>query len=83
MVKARENLKDLSNNKYKLDLGMFNSSRSERFMIHIVNQVMSVNDTEYVATFFKDITFGVLYEQIKAQESFKNVITRTIQSKLW
>lgn len=52
-------------------------------MIHIVKQVMSINDTNFVATFFKDITFGVLYEQLRAQEKFKNVMTKTLQYKLW
>ena len=32
-------------------------------------------------TFFKDVTFGVLYEQIKAQEDFKDSIVATMQQK--
>ena len=29
-------------------------------------------------TFFKDITFGVLYEQIKAQQELKNMVNNTL-----
>ena len=33
-------------------------------------------------TFFKDITFGILYEQIKMQEDLRNIINNTIQKKV-
>ena len=33
-------------------------------------------------TFFKDVTFGVLYEQIKAKEQLKNVINSTLQQNI-
>ena len=36
-----------------------------------------------MATFFKDITFSVLYEQMRAQDQFKKLFTDTLQSKLW
>ena len=39
-----------------------------KFLIYIVNQQVKINDLQQTLTFFKDITFGVLYEQIKAKE---------------
>ena len=33
-------------------------------------------------TFFKDITFGVLYEQIKAQQELKNMVNNTLYQKI-
>jgi hypothetical protein len=39
-----------------------------------VRQTAFINDEEYTLTFFKDITFGVLYEQMKAQEELKNMV---------
>ena len=40
-----------------------------------------MNDQKHILTFFKDVTFGVLYEQIKAQEDFKDSIVATMQQK--
>ena len=33
-----------------------------KFLIYIVNQQVKINDEPQTLTFFKDITFGVLYE---------------------
>lgn len=40
---------------------------SQIFLIYILNKNVLINGENHVITFFKDITFGVLYEQIKAQ----------------
>lgn len=37
-------------------------------LVYIVSQDILFNDELSTITYFKDITFGVLYEQIKAQQ---------------
>lgn len=39
---------------------------SQNFLICVIIQQVLVNDKLESIVFFKDITFGVLYEQIKA-----------------
>lgn len=41
-----------------------------------------INGNEFTLTFLKDITFGVLYEQIKAQDHLKRMINKTLQQKI-
>lgn len=41
-----------------------------------------LNGIEYTLTFLKDVTFGVLYEQIKAQDQLKRMINKTLQQKI-
>ena len=53
-----------------------------KFLIYIVNQQVKINDLQQTLTFFKDITFGVLYEQIKAKEQLKNMLDNTLQTKI-
>ena len=48
-------------------------------MIQIVNKEITINGSDFVATFFKDITFSVLYEQIRAQDQFKDLFTKALQ----
>ena len=43
-----------------------NKNDNQKFLIHIVNKQIYLNEVKHMATFFKDITFGVLFEQIKA-----------------
>ena len=38
-----------------------------KFLIYIINKQVFINDELHTLTIIKDITFGVLYEQIKAQ----------------
>jgi len=33
-------------------------------------------------TFLKDVTFGVLYEQIKAQDQLKKMVNNTLKQKI-
>ena len=40
------------------------------------------NDEIATMTYFKDITFGVLYEQVKAQQQLQSAISQTLQSKM-
>jgi hypothetical protein len=52
------------------------------FLIYIVNQEALFNDEISTITYFKDITFGVLYEQVKAQQELQNAISGALQSKM-
>ena len=45
-----------------------NEEKKDKFLVYIINQEAVFNDEKVTITFFKDITFGVLYEQIKARE---------------
>ena len=49
-----------------INLGISSQNRSKRFLVQIDKSVVSINGIKYMATFFKDITFSVLYEQIRA-----------------
>ena len=49
-----------------INLGISSQNRSKRFLVQIDKNVVSINGIKYMATFFKDITFSVLYEQIRA-----------------
>ena len=40
----------------------------KEYLVYIVTQQIVFNDELSTITYFKDITFGVLYEQIKAQQ---------------
>ena len=51
-------------------------------LIYIEALRQDINGEEHILTFFKDITFGILYEQIKLQENLRNTINNTIQKKV-
>lgn len=36
-----------------------------------------LNNQEHFLTFFRDVRFGVLYEQLKAQEQLKSMVNNT------
>lgn len=57
------------------------NSKSEALnesLFYITSQDILFNDELSTITYFKDITFGVLYEQIKAQQQLQNMITNTL-----
>ena len=58
------------------------TDKTINFLIYIVNKKVTINDELYTLTFMKDITFGVLYDQIKAQEDLRNIINNNIQTKI-
>lgn len=51
-----------------INLGISRQNRSENFLVQIVKKDIKINGVKYMATFFKDITFSVLYEQMRAQD---------------
>ena len=58
------------------------TDKTINFLIYIVNKKVTINDELYTLTFMKDITFGVLNDQIKAQEDLRNIINNNIQTKI-
>lgn len=58
------------------------TSEKKKFLVQIITQKVFINDEPHVLTLFKDITFGVLYEQIKAKESLQNMIDNTLYQKI-
>ena len=54
------------------------SNKKVNFLVYIVNKELTINDEVHTFTFLKDITFGILYEQIKAQEELRNMVNNTI-----
>ena len=49
-------------------------TEEKKFLIHLVTKQITFNDEEHTILFIKDITFGVLYEQIKATEHLNYMI---------
>jgi hypothetical protein len=60
----------------------FNNNVQDGYLIYVINQEVIFNEEISMITFFKDITFGVLYEQVKAQQQLQNAISSAIQSKM-
>lgn len=50
---------DLTNSKFY--------EQNSHILIHIIKKETMINGKMFTVTFLKDITFGVLFEQIKAQ----------------
>jgi hypothetical protein len=44
------------------------SQKKSDFLIYVVNQEILFDEELSTITYFRDITFGVLYEQIKAEQ---------------
>ena len=61
---------------------MDSTSKQKRFLIYIVNQEVEFDEEPVTITFFKDITFGVLYSQIIAQDELQSIITRNLDTKI-
>ena len=51
-------------------------------MIYIINQEIEFNEEPVTISFFKDITFGILYEQIMAQDELQKIITNNLDQKI-
>jgi hypothetical protein len=51
-------------------------------LIYIVTQDVLFDEEISTITYFKDITFGVLYEQMKAKQYLQSIISNTLQQKL-
>ena len=70
-LKGSSNLEDNSDAKNKKNI-----------LICIESLSQDINGEERILTFFKDITFGILYEQIKIQEDLRNIMNNTIHKKV-
>jgi hypothetical protein len=51
---------------------------NKRFLINIIIQEVILNDQTENIVFFKDVTFGVLYEQIKVSEKLSTFVNDTL-----
>jgi len=60
------------------DLQIDEERERKRFLINIIIQEVILNDQVENIVFFKDVTFGVLYEQIKVSEKLSNIINETL-----
>jgi hypothetical protein len=61
---------------------IMNDKVIENFLITIQSYNMTINDQECVMTFIKDITFGVIHEQVKARERLKNIVVGTLKKNI-
>jgi hypothetical protein len=41
---------------------IYNKRASKKNLVHIITQKVFINDEIHIMAFFKDVTFGVLYE---------------------
>ena len=48
----------------------------------MVSKQAYIDDELHTLTVIKDITFGVLYEQIKAQQNLKSLVNITLKKKI-
>ena len=51
-------------------------------LIHIVTQDVLYNDEACTITYFKDITFGILYEQMTSKMKMQSKISKNLQEKV-
>ena len=54
------------------------SDKSRSFLIHVVLTQVRVNDKLENIIFFRDVTFCILHEQIKAKEKLSSIINDTM-----
>lgn len=52
------------------------------FLIHIIKQQIIYNDEPHEIAYIKDVTFGVLYEQSKAQDYLQSMIIKTCEQRI-
>ena len=53
-----------------------------KLLVYIINQEIEFNEEPVTITFFKDITFGILYEQMMAQDDLQKIITNNLDQKI-
>jgi predicted nucleotidyltransferase len=57
-------------------------SKQKKFLIYIINQEIEFDEQPVTITFFKDITFGILYDQMLAQDDLQNIIKNNLDKKI-
>ena len=68
MVEHNLNINQNRNVKFKNPISATKYEKNSHILIHIVNNKATLNGKIHTLTFLKDVTFGVLYEQIKSQD---------------
>ena len=69
--------------KFKNPISATKYEKNSHILIHIVNNKATLNGKIHTLTFLKDVTFGVLYEQIKSQDQIKRMMNSTLQQKIY
>ena len=54
----------------------------KKFLVQVIIQQVLVNDKLEQIVFFKDVTFGVLYEHIKAEEKLQHLISEILNRRI-
>jgi hypothetical protein len=57
---------------------VYTKKKDKAFLIHILTQEVFYNEQPCTIIYFRDVTFGVLYEQIKAEQKFDVIVNNTI-----
>ena len=57
-------------------------SNHKKFLIYIMNQEIEYDEQPVTITYFKDITFGILYDQMLAQDDLQNIIKNNLDKKI-
>ena len=58
------------------------SDKHHKFLIYITSKQVYINDELHTLTIIKDITFGVLFEQLKAQQNLRSIVKTTLRKKI-
>ena len=69
--------------KFKNPISATKYKKSSHILIQVVNNKATLNGKIHTLTFLKDVTFGVLYEQIKSQDQIKRMMNSTLQQKIY
>ena len=59
-----------------------NVKSKKKFLICIVTQELFYNDHYQHIAYIKDVTFGVLYEQIRAQDYLQTMLNNALQHRI-
>ena len=59
-----------------------NEYKQTKFLIYVVSMEIEFNEEPVTITFFKDITFGILYEQVMAQGELSHIISNSLDKKI-
>ena len=70
------------NKEADIDFTAIKTQDEEQFIFSIFKKKIKYDGEDAYIVYFKDVTFGVLYEQIKAQKSFQEIINATISHEM-
>ena len=59
-----------------------NTDNNSKFLVQIIIKDVVFNSKVQKLAFFKDVTFGFMYDEIKAEESLQQMVINTMQQKI-